>query len=159
MTGHESRTYGTEITWKDGNGSVLLIPGEQARQPYPFPTDYTCPHCGRRNGNIRTETFFRCWTCGQLIERDVETMPVTVDLISQFLDGMPYEEKVCKCGKTFRKKVRATYTECGTCRCIKANEDYRARRRAMSATKSTKKEDTVRRVETGAPRGLPGNEG
>lgn len=153
----EVREYGM-VDWKDGN-AVWLIPGEQARQPYPFPTKDECPHCGNTSGNVFRPTCFHCRRCGTFLERPFDVMPMTDEL----RNNPETTPSTCRrCGAPVEAKTRGNHTQgkyCDTCkrvvRLAQQKESYHRRK----ATKSTKKENTVRRVETGAPRGLPGNEG
>ena len=143
--GHESRTYGMDTPWKDGNGSVLLTPGEKPRPAEPFVNKgEACPRCGRTSRltwtfNKATRCVVAECPCGYYKEKFLGvTQPVTPQLISHFLDGEPYEEIICgTCGKPFIKKTKKDYTDCHSCRASAYNAEYRSRERKERRTETT----------------------
>lgn len=117
---------------KDGPSEYYFLPrGEKARKPYPFPDTLECPHCHRTNGNIRRETFFRCWTCGLLIEKPIVTMPITDELKRAF-QQKTMELVRCACGQRF---TRMMFHEsdlkdlCPVCRNRERSRQYKRERK------------------------------
>lgn len=122
---YPNRNYGN-IDHKDQGSSVFLFPDEQPRTPYPFPSDFTCPHCGRRNGNIRTERFFRCWTCGTTLQMPMPVMPITDDMLAVDKAGGSLVNAVCEhCGRPFVKKASNRSPHCQRCRSNIQSTDWR----------------------------------
>lgn len=96
---------------------------EPPRDRFPFPAiGDPCPKCGRLPGSgiVHRANFFRCHTCGTVLERVIVVVPLRPGMKGKKVRRrVAMVEAVCsnpKCGKTFEKRVSNPSTLCTSCR-------------------------------------------
>lgn len=141
------RAYDSDTVFK---GSLDLLPNEEPRKQYEFPTERRCPHCERTDRIILTATYFSC-PCGIHLYRwdDTKVMPITEDMKRQPMrGGKPTIDLICanpKCVKSFRKLVTTESDLCKRCRDNAANEKWR-KENPEKYKKAMKKHDDKRKL-------------
>lgn len=103
--------------------AYTLHPEDEHRDRFPFPAiGDPCPKCGRLPGSgiVHRANFFRCYTCGTVLERVVVAMPMKAGMKGKNIrKGAAMVKAVCsnpKCGKTFEKRASNPSTLCTSCR-------------------------------------------
>lgn len=165
QTGHESRVYGPEITWKDGNGSVFLIPNEKPRIPDPYvEPGNPCPRCQRTDRITWTfNTTTRCMEahcgCGYIKEQYTsDAMPMTDDLRAREVrGGHALIKLICAaCGASYRTQRANPKQLCQKCRDTIQGRKWREEN--QPAVKAFRKKYKERRLKLGLSSGGAGGD-
>jgi len=128
-----TRSYGeVDGRFKDG-GSVLLMPGESPRTPYPWAAYSSCPHCGSIGRWEQNEEMGHCAACGTWIPREgrVPWRPDGAYKVKRHLRP-PTIIVCCDCGEEFETYCHTKMpVRCEKCRMRKRREDERDKQRKI----------------------------
>lgn len=129
-----TRSYGDVYgRFKDGT-SIMLMPGEKARTPYPWPDDDQCPHCGSKGYFERNEAegVAHCLACGTWCFREI-LVGHDRNLPFPYRPRKAAREAICpECNRSFRTESLHSDVRCPACR------DKRRKRKAAEYRKNSK---------------------
>jgi len=142
-----NRAYGT-IPGRHNDGvSILLMPGEQPRQPYPWQEYSACPHCGSTGLWEQNDQVGHCLKCSTWVWREMgvpwsrDTMPLYCGRRTTKAYNRTKRTVTCStpgCNTTFLTRSYREDIYCPECREIrrKASERARGQRRTEKNRKS-----------------------